>query len=166
MREWFVWYFKLLDFTGFLTVNCDEWKSVCVTLYRLVGSQTYGCLATCFCYQWMAKPGNMTAICTSMTSPTYCINQTISYPQKALRHHYTQTLSLDHPALIQNSKALTITVLFNTYSTSHELSTWFVMFYCNWVLIDITYILQGYSTRTGAIMRLPQCQRSNLEEYG
>ena len=29
-----------------------------------------------------------------------------------------------------------------------------------------THIVQGYSTGTGAILWLPQCQWSNLEQYG
>ena len=40
---------------------------------------------------------------------------------------------------------------------------WWVLF---WLYNDLfTYILQGYFTGTGAIIRLPQCQWSNLEKY-
>ena len=40
------------------------------------------------------------------------------------------------------------------------------MFCCSLILVDFIHILQGYFTGTGAIIWLPQCQWSNLEEYG
>ena len=41
-----------------------------------------------------------------------------------------------------------------------------VCFILHLVLADITHILQGYFTGTGAIIWLPQYQWSNPEEYG
>ena len=34
----------------------------------------------------------------------------------------------------------------------------FVVLSCSYVLVDFTYIVQGYFTGTEAILRLPQCQ--------
>ena len=52
-------------------------------------------------------------------------------------------------------------------STSQELCTGscLVVFCCGLVPTDLTHILKGYFTGTGAIW-LPQCQWSNPEGYG
>ena len=42
----------------------------------------------------------------------------------------------------------------------------FVLFCCGYRIVDFTHILQGYFIGSGAIMRLPHCQRSNPEGYG
>ena len=39
-------------------------------------------------------------------------------------------------------------------------------FCCHLVWVDLTHIFQGYFAGTGAILWLPQCQRSNPEGYG
>ena len=41
-----------------------------------------------------------------------------------------------------------------------------VTYYCVLLWFDITHILQGCFTGTGAIIWLPQCQWSNLESHG
>ena len=41
----------------------------------------------------------------------------------------------------------------------------YIVFCYGCVMTDLTHILQGYFTGTGAILGLPQCQWSNPEEY-
>ena len=49
--------------------------------------------------------------------------------------------------------------------TNYAYGSWFVVCSCGLLLVSPTHILQGYFTGTGAIIRLPQCQWSNPEEY-
>ena len=49
-------------------------------------------------------------------------------------------------------------------------STWkekcFVVYHCDWVIINFTHMLQGYFTYSGAVIWLPQCQWGSPEGYG